>query len=135
MNKISTIGRKDFRSLKELRKFSMEGCSTDIKELELQEGIFSENTDLETITISRCEKLEDIKESVHLTHLPLLKEVSFHGCSLKSLPESLLPWEDLALLDLSSNPISCNCDLLGIILARLRNQDFQIVGQCRSPNR
>ena len=94
--------------LGKLKHFNLDGCSEG--SFSLESGAFDHNTNLESISI-RCPSLEYISDEVSLRHLPVLRNLSFHGSSLATLPRSLANFEDLHFLDLGSNPLLCDCSL------------------------
>jgi len=128
-NKLKFFGKRDFLSLKNLKHFLVEGCNAG--ELTLKEGVFRENTNLESILI-KCPDLKSISDDVSLVHLSVLRYLNLHGSGLQSLPEHLTNYHDLTTLDLSSNPLHCDCNL-----AFLHNlpPDTQLSGVCTSPDR
>ena len=107
-NSMGSIRRSDFQFLGKMKHFSMDGCSTN--SFSLEAGAFDHNTNLESISI-RCPSLEHISDEASLRHLPVLRNLSFHGSSLATLPRSLANFEDLHFLDLGSNPLLCDCSL------------------------
>jgi len=128
-NKIKSFGRKDFLSLKNLKHFNVEGCNAG--EFHLKEGVFSENTNLERILI-KCPDLKTITSDINLIHLSVLKSLILHGSGLESVPEHLTNYYDLTTLDLSANPLNCDCNL-----AFLHNLPpaIQLSGICSTPER
>ena len=107
-NSLRSIGRRDFMFLGKLKHFKMEGCSDH--SFSLEPGVFEKNTNLESITV-RCPGLSHVADEVSMRHLPVLRNLSFHGSSLETLPRHLANFEDLQFLDLGSNPLRCNCSL------------------------
>jgi len=128
-NKLKYVGKKDFLSLKNLKHFFVEGCNAG--ELTLKEGIFRENTNLESILI-KCPDLKSISDDVSLIHLSVLRSLNLHGSGLQSVPEHLTNYHDLATLDLSSNPLHCDCNLAFL---HSLPPDIQLSGVCSSPDR
>ena len=107
-NSLRSIRRSDFMFLGKLKHFNLDGCSEN--SFSIEPGAFDHNTNLESISI-RCPSLEYISHEVSLRHLPVLRNLSFHGSSLETLPRSLANFEDLHSLDLGSNPLLCDCSL------------------------
>jgi len=131
-NKIKTFGRQDFLSLKNMKHFSIEGCNGG--SLTLKEGIFAENTNLESILI-KCPDLKTISDQVSLIHLSVLKSLSFHGSGLENIPEHLVNYYDIAELDLSSNPLHCDCQLKFLFNLLVQPNPLQLSGICASPSK
>ena len=129
-NKIKTFGRQDFLSLKNMKHFSIEGCNGG--SLTLNDGIFAENTNLESILI-KCPDLKTISDQVSLIHLSVLKSLSFHGSGLENIPEHLVNYYDIAELDLSSNPLHCDCQLKFLFNLLVQPSPLQLSGICSSP--
>ena len=130
-NKIEFFRGKDFDFLKKLKKFSVEGCKTS---LSLEELIFKENTNLETIRI-KCPKLKSLPENLDLKHLSVLSKLSFHGSGLSSLSRNIFNYEDLQSLDLSANPLRCDCELDFISPLVSLPQPVRVSGVCSEPKR
>ena len=93
------------------KNFNIDGCSSASGSFKIEEGIFSLNTNLESIEI-KCSLLTSIPETISLKHLPDLKHLSFHGSGLETIPHDLAHYHDLITLDLESNPLNCNCSML-----------------------
>eukprot|EP00092_Neocalanus_flemingeri_P029420 GFUD01031945.1.p1 GENE.GFUD01031945.1~~GFUD01031945.1.p1 ORF type:complete len:556 (+),score=149.18 GFUD01031945.1:228-1670(+) len=129
-NKIKTFGKKDFLSLKNLKHFRLEGCNGG--SLNLNEGVFAENTNLESIVI-KCPDLKTISDQLSLNHLSVLKSLNFHGSGLENIPENLVNYYDIAELDLSSNPLHCDCQLKFLFNLLVQPGPLQLSGICASP--
>ena len=129
-NKMKTFGREDFLSLKNLKHFIVEGCNAG--SLTLSEGVFTENTNLESILI-KCPHLKIISDQVSLAHLSVLRSLSFHGSGLETVPEHLVNYYDMAELDLSSNPLNCDCRLAFLHNLLYQSNPVQISGVCATP--
>ena len=130
-NKIGHFRATDFDHLKNLKVFSVDGCKTD---LVLEEGIFKENSNLETIHV-KCPHLKSLPEHLDLKHLSVLKRLSFHGSGLSSLPRNILNYEDLHSLDLSGNPLDCDCRLQFISPLLSLPRPVKVSGVCAEPER
>jgi len=100
----------------------------------LEEGIFKENTNLETIYI-KCPQLKTLPEHLDLKHLSVLKTLSFHGSGLSSLPRNIFNYEDLESLDLSGNPLDCDCKLQFISNLLSLPRPVSVSGACAEPER
>ena len=68
-----------------------------------------------------------------LSHLSQLSHLSLSTSGLSSLPSSLLSYLDLSTLDLSHNPLLCDCHL-SFLLEMLRvKPGLQLLGTCQEP--
>lgn len=111
-----TIGQNDFISIEEdslkgltnLRKLDVTGA-THLEQIE--RGAFRDNMNLETIILSSNRKLDTIQEGA-LSGLPNLRHLVLKENAFTSLSESMLPWNELRVLELSDNPLHCSCNLL-----------------------
>lgn len=132
-NNIQYLKKQDYLFLRKLKNFNFDGCNSASGSFKVEEGIFSLNTNLESIEI-KCSLLINIPESVNLKHLPDLKHLSFHGSGLNSIPHDLAHYHDLQTLDLESNPLNCNCSL--VLLYRLLTlpNPVQVTGTCAQPD-
>lgn len=110
LNYIRQLTNTDMTHLANLRDFSMFGCHRDVP-LEITSTAFQDNTELESINITNCIGLTDLPEQV-FTSLPYLKVLNFHNSGLSRLDHTSASWSSLSYLNLQSNPIDCNCDIL-----------------------
>uniref|UniRef100_A0A8D9A4Q5 Leucine-rich repeat neuronal protein 2 n=1 Tax=Cacopsylla melanoneura TaxID=428564 RepID=A0A8D9A4Q5_9HEMI len=107
-NNFSSIDSVAFKSLFSLRSVQM----NLIPNLEsIDQRAFVDNVQLETVVIN---------ENMNLKYLPSklfhgntnLRSVSLKGNSLSQLEASHFPLERITFLDLSENPLQCDCSLL-----------------------
>lgn len=141
-----SIGQNDFQivpegafvGLKNLRRLEISG-SMHLRKI--QAGAFATNTNLESITIASNKMLNEVQEGA-LSGLPHLKHVILRDNALTTLDEGLFPWTELHTIDLSDNPILCDCRILWLRnLLVLKNSSQFANGQqenpilCHSPER
>lgn len=105
---IEIIPEGSFVGLTNLRKLEITGA-TKLKRID--NGAFSSNTNLEWLNLSSNKELGEVQEGA-LSGLPHLKHVILKDNKLPTLAEGLFPWNDLKTLDLSENPIECDCRVL-----------------------
>lgn len=107
-NDFETIPNNAFEGLVNMREIKITG-STKLKRIE--SDAFATNGNLEGIIISSNKALVDVQEGVFngLTHL---KSLTLKDNALNTLPEGRFPWGELGFLDISENPIVCDCKML-----------------------
>ena len=132
-NNIGTFRSSDFSFLKNLKVFSVDGCRCE-NSLVLEEGLFRENTNLESIYI-RCPQLRTLPQHLNLKHLSVLTSLSFHGSDLSSLPRNMFHYEDLTRLDLSANNLVCDCSLDFLYILLSDSPAVTVTGACSEPAR
>lgn len=135
-NDFETIHENAFIGLPNLKVLEITGS---IKLKKIEAGAFTTNTNLETITISSNKALMDIQDGV-LSGLPHLKNLILRNNAITSLSEGLFAWNELVLLDLSENPIICDCRMLwlrNILVNKINNssQTPQNPIVCAAPER
>ena len=132
-NKFGRLRNSDFSFLKNLKVFSVDGCRCK-NSLVLEEGLFRENTNLESIYI-KCPQLKTLDQHLDLKHLSVLKSLSFHGSGLSSVPGLMFNYEDLTSLDLSANPLVCDCSLDFLYILLTESRAVRVSGVCSQPDR
>lgn len=126
-NEFASLQKGAFKGLTNLRKLDITGA----KNLEhIEKGVFSDNMNLETIALVSNKKLENLDEGA-LVGLPNLRHLVLRENAFKSLPESVVSWNELRALELTDNPINCDCQLLWLL--NLANQKNLTNVQCASP--
>ncbi|XP_073838085.1 uncharacterized protein [Musca autumnalis] len=110
------LGQNDFEAilegafvgLKQLRRLEITGA---LFLKRIMTGAFVSNTNLEYLNLASNKMLNEIQEGA-LSGLPHLKYVNLKANGLTTLAEGLSPWQDLSTLDLSENPIACDCRVM-----------------------
>lgn len=139
-NDFEVVPEGAFVGLTNLRKIEI---SASLKLKKIEAGAFGANSNLETIIITSNKALSEVQEGA-LSGLPRLKHVILKDNSLTTLAEGLFPWSDLDVLDLSENPIRCDCHMVWLknILQVRNNGTTAVLGShqpapvlCASPER
>ncbi|XP_037297981.1 leucine-rich repeat-containing G-protein coupled receptor 5A-like isoform X2 [Manduca sexta] len=131
-----TIGQNDFlvleshsfKGLKNLKLLDITGA-TQLERIE--KGAFEDNINLESITLANNKKLS-VLEDCTLLGLPKLKHVSLKDNAILTLRETVFVGKELRQLDLSENPIFCDCQLLWLEELLNDKSNFTQI-QCASP--
>ncbi|XP_015908342.1 carboxypeptidase N subunit 2 [Parasteatoda tepidariorum] len=106
-NKFQELKAKSFDRLKYLHTIEINGCPLLNN---IEKDTFSENTNLKTIIITHNKELKHLEDGT-FDNLPNIQYVSFRGNSFESIPNNLLSWDELQVLDVRDNPLVCNCSL------------------------
>ncbi|EDV97932.1 carboxypeptidase N subunit 2 [Drosophila grimshawi] len=136
-NDFELIGEGAFVGLKQLQRLDINGA---LKLKRIMTGAFAANGNLESLTLSSNKMLVEVQEGA-LSGLPHLRHVVLKANALTSLAEGLFPWKDLTTLDLSENPLSCDCRVMwlrNLLVAKNASQDQdQLTDQllCEFPER
>jgi Leucine-rich repeat (LRR) protein len=107
-NEFATLEKNSFKGLSNLRKLDITGA-TNLQKVE--KGVFSDNLNLEFIVLASNKKLEDLEDGA-LVGLPNLKHLVLKDNSFKAFSESMVSWNELRSLEMTDNPIFCDCQLL-----------------------
>lgn len=130
-----TIGQNEFVELKKgafkgltnLRKIDITGASN----LEyIEKGAYSDNLNLETIILVSNKKLTTLEDGA-LVGLPNLRHLILRENNFRTLSESVTSWNELRALELTDNPINCDCQLLWL-LNSINSKNITNV-QCHAP--
>ena len=79
-------------------------------ELTIKPDTFRDNSELESINITRCTDLTELSPNT-FTSLPFLKSLNFHQSGLTQIHEEAADWSNLIFMDFSNNPLDCSCEL------------------------
>lgn len=108
MNDFEIITEKAFDGLSNLHKLEIVGAK---KLIRVQNNAFIENGNLRVIRLTNNEELSQF-ESAAFHGLPYLKQLILKNNAIESMKESLYEWNTLEQLDLSDNPLRCDCYML-----------------------
>lgn len=108
LNEYEIIPEKAFEGLSNLHQLEIVGAN---KLVRVQNNAFIENGNLRIIRFISNEELSQF-ESAALHGLPYLKELILRNNAIESIRENLYEWDNLQTLDLSDNPLRCDCHLL-----------------------
>jgi hypothetical protein len=108
MNEFEMIPEKAFEGLANLHQLEIVGAK---KLIRVQNNAFIENGNLRVIRMTSNGELSQF-ESAAFHGLPYLKELILKNNAIEAIRENLYEWENLQILDLSDNPLRCDCHLL-----------------------
>lgn len=77
----------------------------------IERGTFSDNANLETLILNSNNRLSMLEDGA-LAGLPNLRHLMLRDNAFVSFSESLVAWGELRKLDLSENPLVCDCTTL-----------------------
>ena len=117
MNDFEIIPEKAFEGLSNLHQLEIIGAN---KLVRVQNNAFIENGNLRSIRFISNEELSQF-ESAAFHGLPYLKELILKNNAIESIRENLYEWDNLQVLDLSDNPLRCDCHLLWYKTFLIRN--------------
>ncbi|XP_062561459.1 insulin-like growth factor-binding protein complex acid labile subunit [Armigeres subalbatus] len=137
-----SLGQNDFDSIPmgafggmvNLRKIDISGS---LKLNRIESGAFSVNANLEEIVIASNKALTEIQDGA-LSGLPHLKRLVLKDNALTTLSDGLFTWTEIIDLDLSENPIVCDCRILwlrNVLVNKSNNSQNQTPVICASPDR
>ncbi|XP_058457845.1 insulin-like growth factor-binding protein complex acid labile subunit [Malaya genurostris] len=104
-NYFETVPGNSFRGLSNLKRFELRG-SLYLKRIE--RTAFQTNTNLESIAIESNKALSVLEEET-FSGLLYLKHLSLRNNGFEQLDENMFSWNSLRTLDISDNPINCDC--------------------------
>ncbi|KAM3724462.1 Insulin-like growth factor-binding protein complex acid labile subunit [Dirofilaria immitis] len=98
----------------------------------IKSNAFSGLINLRKLNLSSCDILEEIDENAFEyggnDHLEIL---DLSNCRLEKLPQKLVRWTELQSLQISGNPLHCDCEILSFLPEVLRK--FSINATCFTP--
>ncbi|CAG9825173.1 unnamed protein product [Phaedon cochleariae] len=128
-NEFSSLAKGSFKGLTNLRRIDITGANN----LEhIEKGAFGDNLNLETIVLVSNKRLENLADGA-LVGLPNLRHLVLRENSFRTLSESVTSWGELRALELTDNPINCDCQLLWL-LNSINSKNITNV-QCSTPKR
>ncbi|XP_053688100.1 insulin-like growth factor-binding protein complex acid labile subunit [Sabethes cyaneus] len=133
-NDFDSIPTAAFAGMSNLRKLDISGS---LKLSRIESGAFSANANLEDIVIATNKALVEIHDGA-LSGLPHLKRLVLKDNALTTLSDGLFSWNELVDLDLSENPIVCDCRILwlrNLLVNKSNSSQNQIPVICASPER
>nr|XP_029720828.1 insulin-like growth factor-binding protein complex acid labile subunit [Aedes albopictus] len=104
-NYFETVSANSFRGLSNLKRFELRG-SLYLRKIE--KAAFHTNTNLESIAIESNKALHELEEAT-FAGLLFLKHLSLRNNGFERLDENMFSWNSLRTLDISDNPINCDC--------------------------
>lgn len=137
-----SLGQNDFEvvmegafvGLKNLRRLEITGA---LRLKRVDNGAFATNTNLEFLNLSSNKMLAEVQEGA-LSGLPHLRHVILKENAITTLAEGLFPWNDLHTLDLSDNPMTCDCRVLwlrNLLVSKNSSNDAISNVLCEYPDR
>ncbi|XP_020817386.1 insulin-like growth factor-binding protein complex acid labile subunit [Drosophila serrata] len=133
-NDFEVISEGAFVGLKQLKRLDVNGA---LRLKRVMTGAFGANGNLEYLNLSSNKILVEVQEGA-LSGLPHLRHVVLKANALTSLAEGLFPWKDLLTLDLSENPLSCDCRVMwlhNLLVSRNATQEEVSELMCEFPER
>lgn len=125
-NKFSDIPSEAFEGLTKLEWLDISEC----KELQvIHSDAFTPNIDLVFINLNSSTKLQELEDGA--LKISSLNTLALHNSGLTFVNQDAAYWEDIQALDLSGNPILCNCDMLWFRDEMKRRNDTKVL--CDTP--
>ncbi|XP_047987884.1 leucine-rich repeat and immunoglobulin-like domain containing-NOGO receptor-interacting protein 4 isoform X3 [Leguminivora glycinivorella] len=127
-NDFMALESHSFKGLKNLKLLDITGAA----QLErVEKGAFEDNINLETVVLANNKKLSVIEEGT-LLGLPKLKHVTLRDNAIASISETVFVGKELRQLDITDNPIVCDCQLLWLHELLNEKSNFTQI-QCAEP--
>lgn len=127
-NLFNEIPPRAFKGLKRLRKIIVTGC-VNLKII--RNKAFEDNTDLEHVEFDHNKKLGQIELGA-FNGLANIRNVSLRGNAFETFDSCLLSWDELENMNLSGNPLRCDCSILWLKnLLKSNNSTNNVI--CSSP--
>ncbi|XP_049540392.1 insulin-like growth factor-binding protein complex acid labile subunit [Anopheles darlingi] len=111
-NHFESLPAHSFRGLSNLKRFELKG-SLYLRRIE--RAAFQTNTNLETVVIESNKALTELEEET-FAGLLYLKHLSLRNNGLERLDETMFSWNSLRTVDISDNPINCDCYYTRLLL-------------------
>ncbi|CAD0195894.1 unnamed protein product [Chrysodeixis includens] len=127
-NEFLTLESHSFKGLKNLKLLDITGA-TQLERIE--KGAFEDNINLETVILANNKKLATL-EDCSLLGLPKLRHLSLKDNAIVTLSETVFIGKELKQLDLTNNPIFCDCQLLWLHQLLNDKSNFTQI-HCASP--
>lgn len=107
-NDFTVVPAGAFAGVTNLRRLDISGS---LKLQQVQAGAFASNTNVEAITIAANKALTEVQEGA-FSGLPHLRHIVLRDNALTTLAEGVFTWSELQTLDVSENPLQCDCRLV-----------------------